>query len=107
MAFFWDAYAGATAYQEPRLSPLAADDLAGLSPAVVVTAGFDPLRDDGAHYAERLRAARVPVRYLEFGTLIHAFAEFPGRVPAAQAAIDEFLTAFADLRDAAVRPQAV
>jgi acetyl esterase len=61
---------------DPRVSPLFADDLSGLPPAVVRTAGFDPLRDEGRQYADALRAAGVTVDYREFGSLIHAFANF-------------------------------
>jgi acetyl esterase len=58
------------------VSPLLADDLSGLPPAVVRTAGFDPLRDEGRQYADALSAAGVTVDYREFGSLIHAFANF-------------------------------
>lgn len=61
---------------DPRVSPLRADDLSGLPPALVLTAGFDPLRDEGRQYAEAMRAAGVPVDYREFGSLVHAFANF-------------------------------
>ena len=61
---------------DPRVSPLLADDLSGLPPALVLTAGFDPLRDEGRQYADALRAAGVQVDYREFGSLIHAFANF-------------------------------
>jgi acetyl esterase len=63
---------------DPRLSPLLADDLSGLPPALVLTAGFDPLRDEGAQYAEAMRAAGVTVDHRQFGSLIHGFANlFP------------------------------
>jgi len=64
---------------DPRVSPLYADDLSGLPPALVLTAGFDPLRDEGRQYAEAMRAAGVTVDYREFGSLVHGFANFfPG-----------------------------
>lgn len=61
---------------DPRVSPLLADDLSGLPPALVVTAGFDPLRDEGRQYADAMRAAGVTVDHREFGSLIHGFANF-------------------------------
>lgn len=60
----------------PRVSPLLADDLSGLPPALVLTAGFDPLRDEGNQYAEAMREAGVTVDHREFGSLIHGFANF-------------------------------
>ncbi|MGZ8802580.1 MAG: alpha/beta hydrolase fold domain-containing protein, partial [Mycobacterium sp.] len=51
-------------------------DLSGLAPALVVTAGFDPLRDEGRHYADAMREAGVPVDYREYGSLVHGFANF-------------------------------
>ncbi|MCH9669640.1 MAG: alpha/beta hydrolase [Actinomycetia bacterium] len=61
---------------DPRVSPLLADDLSGLAPALVVTAGFDPLRDEGRCYADSMRRAGVPVDYREYGSLVHGFANF-------------------------------
>jgi acetyl esterase len=61
---------------DPRVSPLLCDDLSALPPALVLTAGFDPLRDEGRQYAEALRAAGVTVDYREFGSLVHGFANF-------------------------------
>lgn len=57
---------------DPRLSPLHGD-VTGVAPAYVVTAGFDPLLDEGAAYAEKLRAAGVPVEYVCEDGLIHGF----------------------------------
>jgi acetyl esterase len=62
--------------RDPVVSPLLAEDLSGLPPALVVVAGFDPLRDEGIQYAEAMRAAGVTVELLEEPTVIHAFANF-------------------------------
>jgi acetyl esterase len=61
---------------DARVSPLLADDLSGLPPALVVTAGFDPLRDEGRHYADAMCEAGVTVDHREFGSLMHGFANF-------------------------------
>lgn len=63
---------------DPRASPLGADLPAGLAPAHVVTAGFDPLRDEGQAYAERLAAAGVVVQHVGYPTLIHGFVNMVG-----------------------------
>lgn len=72
-----------------RASPLKADDLSGLPPAIVVTAGFDPLRDQGTEYADRLKAAGVPVTYRCYDGLAHAFTAMSGTVPAAKQACED------------------
>lgn len=87
MAWFMGHYMGpGDSPGDPRLSPLRARDLAGLAPAVIVTAGFDPLLDQGESYARRLRKAGVPVIYRCEDHLAHAFSAFTGAVPAADAA---------------------
>jgi acetyl esterase len=58
------------------VSPLLAGDHSNLAPALLVTAGFDPLRDEGRHYADALRAAGTPVDYREYGSVVHGFANF-------------------------------
>ena len=56
---------------DPRVSPLFADSHAGLPRAIIVTAGHDPVRDDGVRYVERLKAAAVPVSHLSYLGTIH------------------------------------
>ena len=72
-----------------RLSPLKNPDLSGLAPAIVVTAGFDPLVDQGESYAKRLKDAGVPVIYRCYDPLAHGFTAFTGAVPAADVACRE------------------
>jgi acetyl esterase len=73
--WFQDSYVEGSGldFSDPLVSPLLAEDLSGLSPALVVTAGFDPLRDEGEQYAGRLREAGVAVDYRQMSSMIHAF----------------------------------
>ena len=75
--------------RDPRASPLLATDLAGLPPALVVVAGFDPLRDEGLAYARALRSAGSPATVAFHPGQLHAFAELAGASRSARAALDE------------------
>ena len=83
MAWFRGHYLGDVAREprDPRVSPIAAADLRGLPPALVVTAGCDVFRDEGRAYADRLAADGVPVEYRCFEGAIHAFMSFAGVIP--------------------------
>lgn len=75
--------------KDPRVSPMHMTDLTGLPRAIVATAGFDPLRDQGAAYATRLREAGVPVIYRCYDSLVHAFTAMGGVIPDARKACEE------------------
>lgn len=60
-------------WSSPLASPVEQEDLSGVAPALIITAGFDPLRDDGRRYAEQLTDAGVPVRYRCYDDMVHGF----------------------------------
>ncbi|MDE0749404.1 MAG: alpha/beta hydrolase [Acidimicrobiales bacterium] len=96
MDWFARHYVGTLPFTgDPYAAPIRAADLSGLPPAYVATAGHDPLRDEGAGYAEALAAAGVTVGYDNFATMIHGFVGFADVVPAAGEARDRIAAALA------------
>jgi acetyl esterase/lipase len=73
---------------DPRVSPLRASEFAGLPPAHIHTAEFDPVRDEGQAYADRLERAGIAVRYTCHAGMIHHFYGMGGIIPYARTAID-------------------
>ena len=82
MDWFWDHYCDPEDRKDPKASPLLADDLAGLPPALVVTCQFDPLRDEGDAYASALADANVVVEHLQC----------PGQTHTSVPAVDALMT---------------
>jgi acetyl esterase len=90
MEWFTSLYAStAEDLRNPYLSPLLAEDLSGLPPALIITAGCDPLRDEGEAYARRLADAGTACRHRVYEGQIHAFFILPEAFDAAEAAHDE------------------
>jgi acetyl esterase len=86
-------YAAETDPANPYLSPLNASSLRGLPPAVITTAGFDPLRDDGIRYAQRLLEDDVPVSYLPMPTFLHGWWSVLTASEAARRELDRIVAA--------------
>lgn len=98
--YYWKTYRGDAAISDPRLSPASLGDLSGVPSAVVTTAGYDPLRDEGQEYAARLVTAGVQTTYLPMPHLVHGWIDMNERSPAAQTALNTVIANFAALRDA-------
>ena len=92
MVWFWNHYLSDPAdAAHPCASPLRARDFSGLPPALVVTAEYDPLRDEGEYYAEKLRAAGTPAATSRWPGMNHGFFFWVGLVDKAGVAMDEVL----------------
>jgi acetyl esterase len=90
MRWLWSQYVPDEARAgEPDCSPLRARDLTGVAPALVLTAEYDPLRDEGEAYARRLADAGVAVALRRYEGLIHGFVRMPAMITRANGAIDE------------------
>ncbi len=86
MRWFLDHYAAGVDPTDPRLSPLAAEDVSGAAPATIVLAGCDPLRDEGVAYARKLEAAGVEVELREYPDQLHPFVLLAGIIDAGREA---------------------
>ena len=97
MRWFGQHYTtGAAEKHDPRVSPLFEQDLVGSAPAFIMTAEFDPLRDEGEAYGKRLVDAGVPVQVKRYDGMVHAFLQMSAVVDAAGAALDDAATALAE-----------
>jgi acetyl esterase len=102
MQWFWAHYLGAQDLGKDAFAcPARADDFAGLPPAFVATAEFDPLRDEGEAYAANLRTAGVDVIAKRYDGMLHGFAWTLGATPSGAVLIDDLATAFRDALDGA------
>lgn len=89
MNWFESNYIGDAPINDPRASPRHEPDLSGVAPAFVMTAEFDPLRDEGEAYGERLRAAGVAVDIKRYDGMIHAFIQMSAVIDATNGALDD------------------
>jgi acetyl esterase len=88
-----------------HLSPLAVDYVGELSPAIILYAGFDPLRDEAVAYSSRLLNAGVPVEPIFFPNMIHGFMTLGGLIPAAAVAVRRIALAIKALERAGTAPR--
>jgi len=90
MKWFWNHFIENEAQaDDPYVSPLRAENLSDLPPALIITAEYDPLRDEGESYGKRLRQAGVNVTISRYPGMIHAFIRMTARLDKAKKALDE------------------
>jgi acetyl esterase len=90
LAWYYRKYYGTDRdFRDPRVSPLWAEDVAGLPRTLIIAAEYDTLRDEAAAYAEKLRSAGVDVTHSCYAGMVHGFLGMGGLVKEAQRAIDE------------------
>jgi acetyl esterase len=90
MPWMWEQYlVSPNQGEDPRVAPLRTPDLSHVAPALVITAEYDLLRDEGEAFAERLRQAQVPTRATRYSGMIHGFQDYRGVVREGWDAIEE------------------
>lgn len=89
MIWFWDQYVPSEHREHPYAVPMRAEDVSGVAPALIQTAEFDPLRDEGEAYAEKLRQAGVEVKVSRKDGMIHGFVSMIGALDDARASLGE------------------
>ncbi len=98
MTWFYNHYVGGFSdSKDPRLAPMTSESLAGLPPAVIVTAEFDPLRDEGEAYGKALRAAGVQADVIRGDGMIHGFFDMGRWSPGAQNVIQASIKRFGEV----------
>ena len=97
MLFFRDHYLGS--HDQRAASPKFWPSVAGAAPAIVVTAGFDPLVDEGDAWADRLRGEGITVRHRRHPSLVHGFLSLAGAIRAARTAVDQLVTDLVEMMD--------
>jgi len=94
LEWYYRTYCGdAVAASDARVSPLFAEDLSGLPPALIIAAEYDTLRDEAQAYAQRLQSAGVATRYICADGMVHGFLQMRGLVPDAATATQEIARA--------------
>jgi acetyl esterase/lipase len=102
MNWFWDHYCDESQRSDPKASPLLADDLSGLPPALVISCQFDPLRDEGDVYADALAAAGVAVQHLQCEGQTHTAIPAVDAMVTSEYAREAMATALRDFTGATV-----
>ena len=90
MIWFWNHFLNdESEADDPYVSPLREQNLSGLPPALILTAEYDPLRDEGEAYAKKLQEAGVKVTLSQYPGMIHAFIRMTAHLDKANEALDE------------------
>jgi len=89
MKWFKDHYLEKGQEKHPYVSPIFASDLSNLPPALIVTAEYDPLRDEGEEYADRLRSFGVSATNIRYPGMVHSFLNYSGEVEVSKKALED------------------